>query len=253
VLGPLKGGTDPEKKVAAICPADSRVVGGGGSVNDGGTGKVMLYELAPDHTPGPPGQTDRFFAKARTIDPQFSGAWTVTAYAICAYGQTVPKNLNVRMTLPATTEAPFKSGAIACPAGQRALSAGAVSDNRFHGRAGLQLVRTSGPRDISRATGRISQPGPGYYWALDHLAVCADPAPGFDPPVEVLVGGRDGRVTCPPGKKVYGAGGGGSLTDSGNSYLSSVIVSSDLRQVQVTMTAPPTGGMVIQAICGPAS
>ncbi|MEU4518908.1 hypothetical protein AB0F52_09340 [Amycolatopsis sp. NPDC024027] len=88
---------------------------------------------------------------------------------------------------------------------------------------------------------------------LSTLAVCADPVVGVGSPVQQLFPGKEGQLSCPQGKKVYGVGGGGSLADSGNSYLNSVVPSADLRDAKVTMTAPPAGGMVVQVICGPAS
>lgn len=241
--------SEEQKYAEASCPAGSRVVGGGGTVNDGGTRKVMLTSLAPLHRG--PVHGDIFAVAARNIDPQFAGSWSVTAYAICASGQ-IPKNLAVYEYPGQETASQFKSEAMARPAGQRALSAGAWTDRTSTPRAGLQLVRTSGPRDIGRGTARVSQPGQGAWWLIPRV-VCAESVPGFDPPVSKVVAGADGSVACPPGKKVYGAGGGGSLTDSGNSYLRSVTVSNDLREVRVSMTGQPVGGMVIQAICGPAS
>ena len=56
-------------------------------------------------------------------------------------------------------------------------------------------------------------------------------------------------ISCPAGTKVYGAGGGGSLTDSGRTFLRTVYVDPGLRKVHVAMTAVPVGGMVVQAIC----
>jgi hypothetical protein len=240
---------DPEKDVDATCPQGTRLVGGGGSVNDGRAGKVLLTALAPL---SPPGFPNMFSAVARNLDAQFTGSWSVTAYAIRASGATVPAHLVTFQSPTLHKVGSFKTDAVPCPAGQRALSAGGWTDLQSPGRAGLQLVRTSAPRDIARSTARVTQPTE-EPWVLSTLAVCADPVIGVGSPVQQFFPGKAGQFSCPQGKKVYGVGGGGSLTESGNSYLNSVVPSADLRDAKVTMTAPPAGGMVVQVICGPAS
>lgn len=238
-------GVQAEKQVQADCPTGTRLVGGGGHINDRGSGKVMLTQLFPHSHEA---IVNTYYVTARNIDPSFTGNWSVEAYAICAAGQATPGGL-VTYQLPTEREpSTFKAGKVECPKGQRVVSAGA-STRGSSAPAGLQLVRASGALDIARGTARVPQADI-RDWTLHTLAVCANPIPGVRV-VSELVNTAERVISCPEGTKVYGAGGGGSLTDSGKAFLRTVYVSPDLRRVHVAMTAVPVGGMVVQAICVP--
>jgi hypothetical protein len=53
-----------------------------------------------------------------------------------------------------------------------------------------------------------------------------------------------------PNVRVHSAGGGGSLVDTGASFLTALFPNSTLTQVGVVMTGPLSDGIVVQAICG---
>ena len=114
---------------------------------------------------------------------------------------------------------------------------------------GVQLVRASGPLDITRSTARTVG-GVSGSWSLTTTAICADPIPGIQV-VSQVVNAATAAVACPTGFSVYGAGVGGSLTDSGEAFVRGLYVSQDIETVLGAFTAAPIGGMVVQAVCAP--
>jgi len=226
------------RTVEASCPDGTGVFGGGARVDDGGARKVMLTQLNP---------FGRLY-RAAAIEPAggFSGTWTLTAYAICG---SVPSD---QMALSSFQEAPssdtFHAAFTDCGGvGHQVLSAGgAVSV--LNGRIGLHLVRPDGFLTIARVAARETAAGYSGDWAVSAHAVCILPIPGLRS-VGQVVDGSTATVVCPAGTRVHGAGGGGSLSDVGPSFLQSIVPSSDLTSVRVTMTSAPPGGMVAQATC----
>ena len=80
-----------------------------------------------------------------------------------------------REIVPGVTEgsARFKTALARCPSGTVAYGTGAAVPSI--GRIGLQMTRTSGPLDISRATGRADNNYSGS-WTLTSYAIYARPA-----------------------------------------------------------------------------
>src|SRR4029453_1930338 len=110
----------------------------------------------------------------------------------------------------------------------------------------LQLNRTSGPLDISRAAGRESVIGYAGQWNLHSFAVCAQPQGQIHASDTVAAGARTTNY-CSNGLYTHGAGGGGGLTDGGPVWLQEIYPHYDLRGVDVALTGPtyPSIGGVV--------
>jgi hypothetical protein len=167
--------------------------------------------------------------------------------------------------------ATFQHVASRCPDGTVAWGSGAEihainSEGRQapSGQIGLQLMRTSGPLDIVRATGRESVTGHPGRWHLSAYAICAKRLiTGANPRPWILVDPElhaDGNVSsgtyasarCPDGFRTHGLGGGGGITDGGPAWLQSIAPHFDLKGVEVRMTGllnPSIGGMVAHQTC----
>jgi hypothetical protein len=119
-----------------------------------------------------------------------------------------------REIVPGVTEgsARFETALAGCPSGTVAYGTGAAVPSI--GRIGLQMTRTSGPLDISRATARADNNYSGS-WTLTSYAICARPAGGLHAEREIAPGDalihRCSNLT----QVVAGPGGGDGLTDGG--------------------------------------
>ena len=237
----------PTQFAHADCPSGKHVVGGGGDVI--GRSDVRLTRLFPAE-----GSPDHFqvIAQAPNVSPS-GNPWTVDARAICADRAPLDARHYRIVEDPderINTSAQFQQTHARCPAGTVAYSAGADIQSP-NGRVGLQLNRTSGPQDISRATAREDTGYPGS-WEVRSYAVCADPS-GLGMHFEdTITPGPYAEHRCGGNYQLHGAGGGGGLDDGGTSWLTRLEPDLIHKTVQVEMTGPllpSIGGMVAHAIC----
>src|SRR5437660_1152342 len=100
-----------------------------------------------------------------------AGRWWLAAAAV-TYAVAVVAGLQMVTAQPvAGLTSPFKAGTAKCPGGRVAYSAGVTTSNTS--RFGVQLVRTSGPLDIARATVRAFGTATVLdSWDLSTFAVC---------------------------------------------------------------------------------
>ena len=233
----------PFKAVEANCPPGYRVLGGGGSVNDGLAGQVALTWSGPrDNNDGTLPDTWMVVA---TAPAGYSDTWQLRALAIC--GPSLPGL--VMVSALTFSDATFQSISAACPAGKRVLSVGGGLTAMSNVDAFLQLVRPDGTLTVGRLTAREGArhyPGTWNIW-IDVL--CANPIAGQQY-VDTVVNSAGGHAFCPAGKGVVGLGGGGGLSDSGPYYLQTLMPHTDLHGSYAAMTgAPPSGGVVVEATC----
>jgi hypothetical protein len=228
------------KQVVAHCPTGKRIFDGGASIDDLGLNRAFFFRLEPIRDV----KGDYYIAMAAANG--ISGNWSISAYAIC--GNDVP-GLGYYPSTSLSSSATFRAWSSRCPAGKRVVGTGAtVQDNR--GEVGIQMTRASGPLDIARATARDDANGYSGTWRLTSIAMCANAdAVVFHPPASAISTQQGASVNCPLGTWVSGAGGGGSLTDSGPFWLRGLLTAPDLRSVRAYMTGVPATGMVAQAIC----
>jgi hypothetical protein len=244
---PSADDSSPSKAASATCPAGKRLIGGGARVDDHGSGKVALTMLWPLRNNEQP---DRYDVAASALTG-FTGKWLLQAYALCA-APLPGLELSWRSTGSFSAQK-FQHAEAPCPAGKRVTGAGgliafAPGQNNPSGHVGLQLSRASGPLDIARTTARADDYN--GTWELLSFALCANNVAGAQVASKIVTALSGGSVDCPAGTSVQGAGGGGSITDSGPVYLQSAYPVS-LRRVQTRMTAAPADGMVVQAVCAP--
>jgi hypothetical protein len=143
-------------------------VGFGGRVN-GGAGQVHLTNLVRDSN----GTVDFTSIAGQEDANGFAGAWTVTAYAICA---SIPPNLT-----PASATAPAssanKSATVSCPAGTRVHSAGGQLMTAGSGPVSRSLVIDNVAIDpqLRSVTVRAveDEAGTATNWSVKAFALCA--------------------------------------------------------------------------------
>jgi hypothetical protein len=144
-------------------------VGFGGRIN-GGAGQVHLTNLVRDTN----GDID-FTAIAAVEDANgFAGAWTVTAYAVCA---STPANFTTA-TATAPASSANKSATVSCPAGTRVHSAGGqLAVPAGSGSADRRLVIDNVAIDsqLRSVTVRAveDETGTAANWSVRALALCA--------------------------------------------------------------------------------
>ena len=194
-----------------------------------------------------------FRAEAESPDGDSIGNWRVFAYAVCADRdalesyQIVPRDRFDAQVFK-DTRAPCPPGTVAYGAGARVQIPGTGGAD---GRIGLQLNRTSGPLDISRATGRVdTRLDPVGNWTLTSKAICAKRAGGIHVDGNSSFGDSV-SASCDTGT-VHGPGGGGGLTDGGLSWLYSIQPFNNLKSVNARMTSPlnpSIGGMIAHFTC----
>lgn len=179
----------------------------------------------------------------------------MAAYAVCADADTQVVQYEVRNP----DSDPYVQGWVDCPGNSKTYSAGGAivyPHNDRQGRIGLQMIRTSGPMDIGRATARENTPlDTPNSWSLNVYAVCAVPQQGEGLHVEGE-GDTDGDLEVKSSCAfVHGPGGGASgpgISDAGPSWLKAIIVDDLLLTVTVNMAGydPPLGGVVAHHTCG---
>ena len=244
------GSTAPRQTVTAYCEADEDVVGGGAGVY-GSSSRIVA--MIPQHIQGGP---DSWHVVGETSGLDDTAKWNVFAYAVCAQEWALD---DYRLEWASVgSGATFKTTGARCRDGRVAWGSGASVNGTLtgfgYGRVGLQLNRTSGPLDISRASARAENSYEGAFWTLDSIAICADPA-NFVTAVGQVAPGPKTNVTCeqlPPFYRVHGLGGGGGLIDGGPVWLKEIRPYHDLSGVKVTMSGllyPSVGGMVANATC----
>jgi hypothetical protein len=193
------------KRIAAVCPAGTRVVGGGGTVRNG-AGQVVIQQLEPQHT----ATEDRFVVGAREDQTGFGRSWRLTAYALCADplpGQQIASN-----SLPASSD-PVQSQLALCPAGQSQIGYGGRVGNGAGQVHVTELFDFFGP-PIGVTFLRAREDADGYSgsWGVTPFAVCvgAAAATGFVDVAAVSPLTSENKavsVSCPASTRVHSAGG----------------------------------------------
>ena len=145
-------------------------VGFGGRIN-GGAGQVHLTNLVADSN----GTVDFTSIAALEDVNGFSGAWTVTAYAVCATPNPPANLTRASATTPASSV--NKSATVSCPAGTRVHSAGGqVLTQAGSGTGDRRLVIDSVAIDpqLGSVTVRAveDETGTGANWSVRALALC---------------------------------------------------------------------------------
>ena len=222
------------KSAQALCAANQVVVGGGGEVIGEPSHTTVLTALEPHTVEG--ATPARIVVRARALTfPNFREAWQLRAYALCAPAASMQPYLIVEST-STTSQLRFRAGTARCPGGRVAYSAGATTSSTSN--FGLQLVRTSGPLDIARATVRAFGTAVPDPWRLSTYAVCGPRKDGIVAAARVA-GGPRVSVSCPEGtQQIHGAGGGLGLSDGGTNWIRTLRPSPGSMTVRMSLLNP---------------
>ncbi|WKU02912.1 hypothetical protein [Micromonospora sp. HUAS LYJ1] len=190
------------KSQSAVCPAGTRVIGGGGAITGSGLGQVGMDIVQPLADAG-------LYSVTGREDPDgVAGNWAVTAAALCA---TPPAGLEVVTGHSVINSVNPKFLEVFCPAGKRAIGGG-----------GAALALGSGASDVLLEDLRVNQSsvtvagveaGNAFAgnWSVDVSVVCVDPLAGDQRVIVDSVASstatRSATATCPAGKRVHGVGG----------------------------------------------
>jgi hypothetical protein len=141
-------------------------VGFGGRIN-GGAGQVHLTNLVRDSN----GTVDFTAIAAQEDANGFAGAWTVTAYAVCANAANFT---SVSATTPPSSA--NKSATVSCPAGTRVHSAGGQLTPAASGQVNRSLVIDNVAIDAQLRSVTVraveDETGTAATWSVRALALC---------------------------------------------------------------------------------
>lgn len=197
-------GSESFKGANAVCPAGTKILGGGADIVGGGHG-VQLGALNPAPLGLP---ANSMWATANEDVLGYGGSWYITAWAFCASGVTGHEIVQASSAEPAGST--FASATATCPPGKKVIGAGGISA----GKPSFVLDTVDITSDLNSVyveTIAAESPTPGTAPLAQAYAICIVPVPG-----QQLVAASSGftsadkslSVSCPFGKRLHGAGGG---------------------------------------------
>lgn len=242
-----------QKTATALCPVGTRIVGGGGRVQEFSmqTRRVALNRLQP--VPTLAGSQDGYVVSGAETAPGTTGTWRVQATALCA---TQPAGYEINSVETAPSSASVQQTTSGCGSGRVVIGGGARINN-LNGQIVLQVARPSGPGDIYRGQGHEDADGVGTNWTVTAYSICANPLPGY----EVIFGespeaGSESVKTafaeCSPGKVLVSTGAAISFTASGSVGLLGAVPFGEGTQgiaAENTPTSENWDFIVATAIC----
>jgi hypothetical protein len=249
-----EGPNEDQVKVATVkCDVGKLVVGGGASILDKaglGSRGALLTQMLPFQEDGPRGG----YLVVAEIAPEEHSEWELFAYALCAPKEQLPDYEVVNNFIVVDKDTSFAHAAARCPEGKQVIGTGASILNSGN-QVGLQLSRSSKPRDISRSTAGERKGDYTAAWVLGSYAICTKPM--FDTMIITPDPKTDEPPTltafCPSGMAVHSIGGGGPLRDSGPSFLKALrptTVAIPPNRGTVHMSELSPDGLAAQVICG---
>lgn len=148
------------QSVSAVCPAGKQVTGGGFELT-GASGAVVVDDFVPS--------ASSVFAGAHEADPDFTGTWSITSYAICANPLDGLTRVVVSDPL-ATTD--YQSTLAVCTAPAVLIGSGF----QLYGATGEAVVDDFAAAATSVSVGAY-EADPDYVptWNVASYAICANP------------------------------------------------------------------------------
>lgn len=245
------------KFIAAYCPINMRVAGGGGLIFESNDGhNVALTQLRPFYYLWNPEKQNVFDAYVVTAKETGSGTtanWRVYAYAICvnhSQGQFIVTKSTSYNSSAAKSIAAGCNGAVV-------WGSGALVSAGSSGQVVLQVARTSSVGDIVRARAHEAVGGFDGKWALTAFAVCGGRTAGYNivfshSTAQLSETTKESHAPCPIGSVLLSAGGALSNTAPGNVSLRAVYPSGPVTFVQAAENSPTANVwdfIVAAAIC----
>ena len=175
------------------CPAGKKVSGAGADLT-GAMGETRF-----DFEPTSPTN----FGASEDADGTAKN-WFMRGYVVCT---TALPGSQVWATPTATDSSATKSAVVPCPAGERLLSAGAVTS--APDRTIINAIRPSPDLTAATAVAGEDEAGLSEAWQLTGYAICADPPPGLELVTEAGDLDSDNQsvmAACPAGKNLLGLG-----------------------------------------------
>jgi hypothetical protein len=213
------------KRAIAYCPANKRVIGGGGAIprygSDTSILKLTLTELRPVRLYD--GTRDAYVVTGAETPSGTTVSWQVFAYAMCA--NPLP-GLNI--VSKSTTPSSNSMQATAASCGGVVIGTGASVSTRT-GNVVLQVARPSGPGDIARVQAHEVPAGYSGSWSVTSYAVCVPTKPAGYTIVfgESLRRGSEtvkvASASCPVGTRQLSAGAAITNTAPGHVALLQII------------------------------
>jgi hypothetical protein len=197
-------GSESFKGANAVCPAGTKILGGGADISGGGHG-VQLAGLNPAPVGMP---TNSMWATANEDGSGYGGSWYITAWAICASGVTGHEIVQASSAEP--PDSPIAVATATCPAGKKVIGAGGASGGKPS--YVLDAVDiTSDLTSVSVETLAAESSTPGTAPLAQAYAICVVPVPGHQlvrASSAYTSADKSLSVSCPSGKRLHGTGGG---------------------------------------------
>lgn len=191
------------KEARAVCPRETVILGGGGTIIGRSAKNVRLVALVPYRT-GYVGESG-YRVRGEEYGAGYAGDWSVVSYAIC--GREPNGWVRVSRQSPLTTSDSMQGAAATCLGDKRVIGAGASITNGG-GRVGLShMLPTPASLTSVVAVAHEDPAGHSDWWQVTATAICVDPVPGQ----EWVPGSPGVWPVCPAGKTIHGVG--GYLTD----------------------------------------
>ena len=149
------------KLATATCSSGKRILGSGAAIT-GGTGQVVLDEMAP-------GDTTASATAYEDVDGTTAN-WTVTSYAICA---VAPAGLQVVLSTTFPDYSSSQTATPGCPSGTSPLSVGWQINTRYSGTI-FPIIAMPSQTDAYVTAGINNTPGLSA-WSVTGRVVCATP------------------------------------------------------------------------------
>ncbi|HZN74062.1 MAG TPA: hypothetical protein VFC00_20530 [Micromonosporaceae bacterium] len=238
-------GSESFKGANAVCPAGTKIVGGGADVLGGGH-SVRIAGINPAPLlPNP----NSLWATAHEDVLGYSGVWSLRAWAICASGVTGWQVVLADNTGPTNG---YAFATASCPAGKKVIGAG----GRSTGKPSVVLDSINIAADLSSVTVEVVAINGATPIAYAY-AICINPVPRQQRVALNKQPGSDDQtlaLSCPEGTKTHGVG-GGMTAAVGQSYLDELAPNgASLTGVYIDAREDATGNpfswsVNLQAVC----
>lgn len=246
ITPPTADNSQVDKAITAQCPTSApRIVGGGIVINDHGRRVAFARFMQPIKNLGGTGRDA--YAVAATVPPGFVVTYSLQAIAVCARDIGVPGHQVVPGPLTTRSSDPDQNTIIHCPSGKRAIGfgGGVIGGGR---EVGLQIVRSTGPRDASRAYAHEVAGGYGGQWQVQAYAVCMT-TNDTRPPSGAAIPGQVASTLCSDNPNTFVHGPGGGAWD-GIGMINQIVPSANLKQNTVIITSGSTAAFT-STVCLP--
>jgi len=230
-------GSESFKAANAVCPAGTKILGGGADIVGGGH-SVQLGALNPAPLGLP---ANSMWATANEDVLGYGGSWYITAWAMCASGVTGHEIVQASSAEPAGST--FASATATCPAGKKVIGAGGASA----GKPSFVLDTVDITSDLNSVyveTIAAESPTAGTAPLAQAYAICIFPVRG-----QQLVRASSGftsadktlSVSCPSGTRLHGTGGG--MTGAiGQAHLDNLIPNGNSSRIEAREDATGYSG-----------